>query len=233
MNTSNTAGPANGRFTFEPLQNADSPMAVVEALLKTPGGVIHDLERNWRPTLTFPLIVFAILGMAVYGVVIGTFAGGAQIWIAPAKLVLGTIAAALICLPSLYIFTCLGGVDAHLRTVAGVLFAAVALTALLLIGFAPVAWIFSQSTDSIAFIGALHILLWLIALSFGLRIISATNRWLSATRRSHTAIWSCIFIFVCLQMMTTLRPIVGKSERFLPAEKKFFFAHWVDTLNGK
>lgn len=233
MNTSNTPQPANGRFTFEPMQNADSPITVIEPLLKTPGRLIHDLERNWRASLALPLVVFAVLGMAIYGVVIGTFAGGAQIWIAPLKLVLGTLGAALICLPSLYIFSCLGGADARLRTVAGVLFAGVALSALLLIGFAPVAWIFSQSTQSVAFIGTFHILLWLIAISFGLRIISATNRWLSATRRSHTTIWSCIFVFVCLQMMTTLRPIVGKSDRFLPREKKFFLVHWFDTLAGK
>lgn len=233
MNTPSTPRPASGRFTFEPMQNADTPITVIEALLKTPGRLIHDLERNWRPTLAIPLVLFAIAAMAVYGVVVGTFAGGAQICVAPAKLVLGTLAAALICLPSLYIFSCLGGVDARLRTVTAVLFAGIALSALLLIGFAPVAWIFSQSTESTAFIGALHILLWLIAINFGLRIISATNRWLSATRRSHTKIWSCIFVFVCLQMMTTLRPIIGKSDRFLPAEKKFFLVHWFETVAGK
>ena len=47
-------------------------------------------------------------------------------------------------LPSLDIFTCLSGIDVNLRTVTGVLFAAVSLGGLLLIGFAPVAWIFSQ-----------------------------------------------------------------------------------------
>lgn len=233
MNTPNTPRPVSGRFTFEPMQNAQSPITVVEALLKRPGRLIHDLERNWRASLALPLVVFAVVGMAVYGIVVGTFTGGAQIWIAPAKLAIGTVAAALICLPSLYIFSCLGGVDARVRTVTGVLFAGVALSALLMIGFAPVAWIFSQSTESVAFIGALHIFLWLIAISFGLRIISATNRWLSNTRRAHTMIWSCIFIFVCLQMMTSLRPIVGKSEHLLPAEKKFFLVHWLDTLNGR
>ena len=234
MNTNTPEQPAKvGRFTFEAMQNADSPVAIIEALLKTPGRLIHNLEHNWQARLALALILFAVIAMAAYGVVVGTFAGGVQIWIAPAKLALGTVAAALICLPSLYIFTCLGGVDARFRTVTGVLFAAISLSALLLIGFAPVAWIFSQSTDSIGFISALHILLWLIAIGFGLRLVGATNRWLSGTRRSHTTIWSCIFICVCLQMTTTLRPIVAKSDRFLPAEKKFFLAHWADTLNGK
>src|SRR5438309_4732133 len=105
MNTETTQQPASaGRFTFEPMKNARSPIAVLEALLKTPGRLIHELERNWQPIVILSLVVFAIIGMAAYGVVVGTFAGRAQIWIAPAKLVLGTMAAAVICLPSLYIF---------------------------------------------------------------------------------------------------------------------------------
>jgi hypothetical protein len=31
-------------------------------------------------------------------------------------------------------------------------------------------------------------------------------------------------------MTTALRPIIGKSDTFLPAEKKFFLAHWSDCL---
>jgi hypothetical protein len=136
-------------------------------------------------------------------------------------------------LPSLYIFTCLGGIDAQLRSVCGALFAAVCLSSILLIGFAPVAWIFSQSTDSIAFMGALHLLFWVIGIRFGLRLIDATARFLGARGRGHLRIWSVIFILVCFQMTTTLRPIIAPSRTFLPTEKKFFLAHWFDSINGK
>src|SRR5207237_4113026 len=111
---------------------------------------------------------------------IGAQSGGAQMWIAPAKLGVGTLLAVLICLPRLYIFTCLGGIDAQLRSVCGALFAAVCLSSILLIGFAPVAWIFSQSTDSIAFMGALHLLFWLLGIFLGLRFIYATARFFIA-----------------------------------------------------
>jgi len=33
-------------------------------------------------------------------------------------------------------------------------------------------------------------------------------------------------------MTTALRPILGRSDTFLPREKKFFVAHWLDTLGG-
>jgi hypothetical protein len=221
-----------GRLNFEPMPEGNSPALLIEALLKYPGRIIHELEFNWRAQLSTWLLLFALMGMALYGVVVGSFSGGSQMWVAPTKLALGTLLSVLICLPSLYIFACLGGIDAHLRTVSGVLFSAVALGALLLIGFAPVAWIFSQSTDSIAFIAFLHLGFWGIGVIFGLRLIEAMGLLLSRSARNHIKIWSLIFVLVCLQMMTTLRPIVGTSPHFLPPEKKFFLAHWFETLAG-
>jgi len=220
----------HSRFALEPMPDGKSPVGIIETLLKHPGRIIYELQNNWRAAFSAWLLVLALLGMAAYGVVVGTFSGGPQIWIAPAKLALATLLSILICLPSLYIFACLAGFEARFRTVSGVLFAAVTLSALLLVGFAPVAWIFSQSTDSVAFMGALHLVLWAIGIGFGLRLIGATSRLLGGHAHSHMFLWNLIFILVCLQMTTTLRPIVGTSTHFLPAEKKFFLAHWLDTL---
>ncbi len=219
-------------FVFEPMPNAENPISLLENLLKHPGRVVHELHQKQAPILAGWLLIFAIIGVAIYGTVVGAQSGGAQMWIAPAKLGLGTLLAVLICLPSLYIFTCLGGIDAQLRSVCGALFAAVCLSSILLIGFAPVAWIFSQSTDSIAFMGALHLLFWVIGIRFGLRLIDATGRFLGAQSKGHLRIWSLIFILVCFQMTTTLRPIIAPSKTFLPTEKKFFLAHWFETVNA-
>jgi len=223
--------PRPSRFAFEPMPAGKSPLLIIETLLKFPGRIIYELQNNWRADLSGWLVALALVGMAAYGVVVGSFSGGAQMWIAPAKLALGTLFSAVICLPSLYIFAGLAGIDVRLRTVIGVLFAAVALSALLLIGFAPVAWIFSQSTDSIAFMGGLHLILWVIAIGFGLRLIGAMGRLLAGASGGQMKLWNLIFILVCLQMTTTLRPIIGTSDRFLPGEKKFFLTHWFDTLN--
>ena len=209
-----------------------SSVFLIEALLKYPGRVIYELEHDWQAALAGSLLIFALAGMAGYGILVGSFAGGAQLWMAPVKLALGTLLSMLICLPSLYIFACLSGVEARWRTISGVLFAAVALGALLLIGFAPVAWIFSQSTDSIAFMATLHLIFWAIGISFGLRLVGAMGRLLSGSTRKHLKLWGFIFVTVCLQMTTTPRPIVGRSEDFLPSEKKFFLAHWIETISG-
>ncbi|HMF46653.1 MAG TPA: hypothetical protein VKE29_08265 [Candidatus Udaeobacter sp.] len=236
MNTSPTQSqaykpaPIPGRFAFEPMPEGASPPLVIEALLKYPGRIIHELQNNWRAALPLWLLSLALLGMLAYGVVVGSFSGGTQLWIAPAKIAMGTTLSILICLPSLYIFTCLSGIEAQMRTVTGMLFAAVGLGALLLIGFAPIAWIFSQSTDSVAFMAALHIGLWAIGIMFGLRLLEGMGHLLGGSARNHLKLWSVIFIVVSLQMMTTLRPIVGTSDRFLPTEKKFFLTHWAETL---
>lgn len=225
--------PKRDPFQFEPMTGATGPLLLLETLLKHPGRIIHELHGDRRPMLALWSLLLALAGMATYGVVVGSLAGGAQLWIAPAKLALGTLLTVLICLPSLYILTCLGGTDVRIRTVAGVLFASICLSSLLLIGFAPVAWIFSQSTDSVAFMGALHLLFWMIGLLFGLRLMGGMSRFRGATESAHLKTWALIFIAVCLQMTTTLRPIVGHAEHFLPSEKQFFLTHWLESLGGK
>jgi hypothetical protein len=44
-------------------------------------------------------------------------------------------------------------------------------------------------------------------------------------------VWAVIFLLVCLQLTAALRPIIGKSDTPLPAEKKFFIKHWFDCLS--
>lgn len=139
---------------------------------------------------------------------------------------------ALICLPSLYIFTCLSGAEVRLGPLCGVLLATLSLNALLLIGFAPVAWVFSQSTDSVAFMGTLHLLFWSVSMIFALRLLSAQMVFLGSAERGYIRLWFVVFILVCLQMTTALRPFLGQSETLLPTRKLFFLSHWVGNLNG-
>ena len=205
---------------------------ILDALLKRPVVLIHSLcetkpSRHW-----LLLALFAVPAFALYGLLMGSFSGGAQFLAAAAKVSGGTLLSALICLPSLYIFACLTGAEVSLRGLAGVLFAALALTGLLLLGFAPVAWVFSQSTDSVAFIGTLHLLFWTISAWFGLRLFSHMANALRVPERTHLRVWMAIFVLVCLQMTTALRPIIGTSEHWLPTEKKFFLAHWMENLSG-
>ncbi|MGZ5512654.1 MAG: hypothetical protein ACXWG7_04650 [Chthoniobacterales bacterium] len=59
------------------------------------------------------------------------------------------------------------------------------------------------------------------------------SAFLGSRGNGHLQIWGIIFTLVCLQMTATLRPIIGRADTFLPREKKFFLAHWFDSLGGK
>jgi hypothetical protein len=209
------------------------PVSAIEAMLRQPRRMIFQLRQSGAPGIIGGLIFVSALCAIIYGVVVGTFSGGAQLWIAPVKIAGGILVCALICLPSLYIFSCLAGSQARLIEVLGLVVGLLALTTILLIGFAPVAWVFSQSTTSLAAMGALHLAFWIVATFFGWRFLRNGFTHLSAHSGGALYVWLFIFVLVCVQMTTALRPIIGTSDTFLPKEKKFFLAHWIDVMEAK
>ena len=205
-------------------------VAVIDAILRHPRRVMFQLRQPGAERLIITMTMVSVVCSLIYGVVAGTFSGGPQLWIAPVKIVTGLMISATICLPSLYIFACLSGSQARLVEVCGLLAGLLLLMTILLIGFAPVAWIFSQSTESFAGMGALHLIFWFIATAFGLRFLAAGFSHSHARSQAGFHTWIVIFLLVAVQMTTALRPILGKSDSFLPTEKKFFLAYWGDCL---
>ena len=206
--------------------------AVVESILREPRRIMYQLREPGAGSLILLMLFVALFCCAVYGLVVGTFSMGAQLWAAPAKLALGMFISALICLPSLYIFTCLSGSRARLVEMCGLLAGLLMLMTILLVGFAPVAWLFSQSTESVVWMGALHLIFWFIAAWFGLRFLQTGFSHSAARSNAGLHMWIIIFMLVAVQMTTALRPIVGTSKTFLPTEKKFFLSHWGDCLSA-
>jgi hypothetical protein len=206
------------------------PTSVIEAILRHPRRVLYQLRLPGAPRIIAGLFVVTACCALVYGVVVGTFSGGSQLWIAPAKIAGGMLVSALICLPSLYIFSCLSGSRARLVEVVGLVAGLLVLTTILLVGFAPVAWVFSQSTSSLPAMGALHLAFWVIATFFGWRFLRNGFAHLSAKSNGALHVWIFIFVLVCVQMTTALRPIIGRSDSFFPEGKRFFAAHWADVM---
>ena len=205
----------------------------VEAVLRNPRQIVAALAGPKSLKLSSALALIATLCATAYGLVVGSFSGENQWWAAPMKIVGGLAVSAFICLPSLYIFSCMSGSRARPGQMIGLLLAMLTLANLLLIGFAPVAWIFSQSTDSTACVGFFHILFWICALLFGCRFISVALRELGSHSTSLIGLWTIIFLLVTLQMTTSLRPFVGTSARLLPEKKIFFLTYWIDGGSEK
>jgi hypothetical protein len=203
-------------------------MSAIESILRQPRRVLYALRQPGAWRIIIAMLFMAIVCMLIYGVVVGTFSRGDQLWIAPVKMVVGLLISALICLPSLYIFGCLSGSRAQLSEMVGLVAGVLLLMTLLLIGFAPVAWLFSESTNSICWMGTLHLTFWCIATAFGLRFLGAGFKATQARSQSGLYVWAIIFVLVALQMTTALRPLLGNADTFLPVEKKFFLKHWAD-----
>jgi len=206
--------------------------AAIDAILRHPRRVMFQLRQPDAGRLVMAMISASIVCSLIYGLVAGTFSGGPQLWIAPVKIAMGLMISALICLPSLYIFTCLSGSQARLVEVCGMLAGLLLLMTILLIGFAPVAWIFSQSTDSPTWMGTLHLVFWFVATGFGLRFLDAAFSHSNAKSSAGFYTWVAIFVLVAVQMTTALRPIIGTSKTFLPTEKKFFAAYWSECMGA-
>jgi len=216
----------------EERESIPNPIVAVEAILRQPRRVQYQLRQPGAGRLIGSMVLVALLCSLVYGVVVGTFSNGTQLWAAPVKVAGGLLISAIICLPSLYIFACLGGSQARLIEICGLVTGLLLLMTLLLIGFAPVAWLFSQSTDDLRWMGALHLVFWMISTFFGLRFLE--NGFSHSKARSTAGLntWILIFVLVVLQMTTALRPLVGTAPTFLTTEKKFFVTHWSDCLKA-
>ena len=211
----------------EPIPNV---LGAVEAILRHPRRLMFQLRQPGAGRLVGAMLFVSALCALVYGAVVGSFSMGTQLWAAPVKIAGGLLISGILCLPSLYIFACLSGSQARLGEILGLVAGMLLLMTLLLVGFAPVAWLFSQSTESVAWMGTLHLLFWLVAACFGLRFLQAGFSHSQARSNAGLYTWIVIFLLVVLQMTTALRPLVGKSDSFLPKQKQFFMTHWGECL---
>jgi hypothetical protein len=220
------------QLVLEPLDGPADLGRIFEAVLRRPGQVLHALGSGSPAALVW-LLALLLAGLALFGFLLGLFSGGTQLWAAPLKVVLGAAASALICLPSFYIFLCLGGAPVRLKEACGLLLTGLTLVSLLLMALAPVVWLFTQATTSAVCMGFLALGFWLIAIGFGLRLILRGARLGGLSGARLMAVWTVIFLAVTLQMSTSLRPILGTSDRLLPDERRFFLEHWARSLGDR
>ena len=223
--------PSPDKMSQEPLGKKTSFGNVVDALLKTPGRLFYEMQEGEAKNVVLNLALIAMGSLALFGFILGLFSGGTQLWAVPLKISLGGLFAGVITLPSLYVFSCLNGMEMTLRKAAAMLLAGLALIGLILTGLCPVAWVFSQSTESIGFMGFLALAFWMISICFGIALVFKSAKGSGVTNRGYITVLAAIFIVVTLQLSTSLRPLVGPAEfSLLPKEKRFFLEHWVKSL---
>jgi hypothetical protein len=216
--------------SFTPLDKNLRFTGYLEAILKTPKRLFTEIKEGNANRAARAMILVTALCLAVYGLITGCFSGGNQLLWAPIKIIAGVAVSGIICFPSLYIFTCLSRVDMRIDQLFAHFVSALALSSILLVGLAPVLFVFTVSTESIGFMGVMHLFFWGIAGIAGSKFLLQAFYYLRGRPSVYSVWWVLIFIIVLLQMSTTLRPILGSSEHILSSEKKFFLGHWLEEV---
>lgn len=228
--------PAPGGSAFEDdyraFDPALDPRRLVDRLLRRPGQIAFEIAEGRHAAVPAKLLLLVAAGFGAYGLLVGSFSGHAQYWLVPLKICGGLVLSAVLCLPSLYIFACLAGGGLSLSRTGGLLLQALALAGVLLCGFLPVAWLFSQSTHSIAFMAVLHWAVWLVCAAVGLQVLRRAVLRQTRSGGGLVKTWAVVFLLVVFQMATFLRPLVGPAPDGLrlEPEKMNFLQHWGATI---
>ena len=172
----------------------------------------------------FALLIGALGCYVLYGVASGFFQGGWSLAMATLKVPLIIVASLVLCLPSLYVFTALSGVELSPRAFANNVAGFAGITGLILLALMPVIWLFSVSTLSLGFVVWLHIFVWITALVFGLQFLSRSTSKSGGT----IGVWLVLLFFVSLQMTTYVQPVLWRAdnEPFFAMKKESFLQHY-------
>jgi hypothetical protein len=210
---------------------------MIEALLKSPGtisGTIAQDRSSVRTGVIF--LASAVLFHAIFGFAVGLFSGWAAGAVAFLKAGVISIASLLLCFPSLYVFSAVGGAPLSARQTFVLGSSCLALIGVLLIGLAPVAWLFAVSTESVGFVTTLIFVIWLTAVIFADRFTGTLRSRQGFERSGGILLWFIVFILVSMQMTTYLRPILQKPDftrGVIRTEKKFFLQHFFELFETK
>ncbi|GEM_PF-1543809 len=229
-----TAGHPLDRDVFDASRLRGGPLRlllVVDALLKEPGSVYRRIWNGQDAGLFAGSIFFMSLAFSVvYGALMGSFGGPTQALYAAIKFPLVLLGSMAICLPSFYVFSSILGSKLSIRQTTLLVLCITGPTATLLMGFAPIAWFFTISTESGPFMAGLHIVMVGIATTFGVGSLQRARHYLlhlSGNRAEAglglLAVWVIVYLAVLCQMSTYLRPLLAPGP-FFTGEKELFLS---------
>ena len=222
-------------ITPPPVPAPPAPSGLVAALLKDPPSIARTIADRVRlPVAALFWLVAGFAGLAVFGIAVGLFGGRTVAAMDALKMPLVGFCSLLLCLPSLYVFSCVTGMPLSLAQTLALGSACFAMMGLILVGLAPVAWLFAVSTSSFAFVVMLTFFLWLIAIGFTGRFVEKLRSAALFQRQAGLKLWFVILLLVTLQMTTCMRPMLAKpgARGWWTSEKQFFLSHFVHAVDA-
>lgn len=168
------------------------------------------------------MVVSSLVCLLVYGAVLGSTHSALQALSSAVKVPILFLATLVVCSPTLYFFEVLFGSNQTIGKSFALVLTAIAVTAVLLLAFAPVSLFFLLSSSNYQFFKLLNVVIFAVAairgvsfLSYGTRIVAASTEG-AEVRRRVVGLWVILYAVVGSQMAWTLRPFVGAPS--LPFE---------------
>lgn len=199
------------------------PLADFTELLVRPMSVVEQARRGEGPR-AWLLLAGAVVCWALYGAAAGFFQGGGQVLVSAFKAPLIVLVTLLLCLPSLYVFSSMAGVEWTGRSFLALLCGFAATLGLVMLALLPVGWLFSLSSRYLMSATLFHLCLWAIGLLLAWRFLGPALR-ASGAATGALLLWLALFFLVSLQSTTLLRPVLARdagSPLFVEGKKSFF-----------
>lgn len=216
-----------------PKPPAPSAHNIVATLLKEPQRISETIAAEKGLFLSSLMLLLAgVLCHVVFGLAIGLFGGWPIALMDMVKVPLVAVCSLLLCFPSLYVFTCVAGSPLSVSQTFVLGCSCLAMIGLILVGLAPVAWLFAVSTENLAFVTLLTFLIWLVSIGFAARYVEKLKTHPFFQRQAGIKLWFVILIVVTLQMTTCMRPMLtAPTDGWWTSEKQFFLSHFESALN--
>ncbi len=192
-------------------------LSVIETILRNRYHFFTEIRDNvdLRGKVRALLITSAVF-LALYGAVMGSSHSVWQVLSSAVKLPLLFLATLAVCAPTLYFLNVLYGSPQTLTQSITLILTTIAVTAVLLVAFAPIVLFFLLSTAQYQFFKLLNVAVFALSgivgvsfLSQGMRLLAADAHEGEGARRRLMRVWILIYAFVGSQMAWTLRPFVG------------------------
>ena len=201
-------------------------------LLRAPGDIMGFAEgqaRYWR--LAAFLALVTAVGCALFGFAIGSFVDLKVAALDAAKMVGIAAFSFVLCFPTLYVFATISGSKLSAARLVVLGLVCTATLGSLLAALAPILWLFSVSTENVAFIVFLSCILAALSLVFvGRPAAAAADRGIVANRAG-LHLWLVVFAVVALQTVTLVRPMLAPiGTPRTPEGKCFFLMHFGESV---
>lgn len=204
-----------------------------QMLLRRRESLLEKIYTEWEANRQIRhFVLFSLLFSAIYGGLIGLYAGSFQILASAVKIPLILFGTILLCQPALYVFNVLAGSELSFRQTLLVLLASTYLLSILLVSLSPVLLLFMLSAASSHSMTLLTLFIFVVAGGAALDFIWKGMKYLAERSGSRPnsgliKIWSLFYVIMGTQLAWGLRPLIGQKGEFVlfqATESNFFLA---------